>query len=107
MNFLRYQTLCKRYAIYPNIGNNIYYPTLGLVGEAGEVANKIKKVMRDDLDVEYIKIDIKKELGDILWYISTLATELNIDLNEIAEGNIYKLEKRKLLNKLGGKGDNR
>ena len=88
---------------------NPYYPTLGLVGEAGELANKIKKVMRDDKGIipNEKKLEFIKELGDVLWYVAALATELEIDLDEVAETNIKKLFSRKDRGKLGGSGDDR
>jgi NTP pyrophosphatase (non-canonical NTP hydrolase) len=109
MDFSRYQKESRKTAVYPNQGNNFVYPTLGLTGEAGEVADKIKKVIRDKgakLDKETIK-EIEKELGDVLWYLSQLATELKLDLEEIAKGNLKKLFSRQKRNKLHGEGDNR
>lgn len=109
MNFEEYQKKSRKTAIYPNAGKNFYYPTLGLSGEAGEIANKIKKVMRDknnELDDE-TKQAMKGELGDVLWYVSQLATELGLSLDEIAQKNIDKLYSRMDRGKLGGDGDNR
>jgi NTP pyrophosphatase (non-canonical NTP hydrolase) len=96
-------------AIYPNIGNNFIYPTLGLCGESGEVAEKVKKIIRDDNGIisEEKKELLKKELGDILWYISNLASELNLSLDNIAITNIEKLLNRQKRNVLSGSGDNR
>lgn len=84
---------------------NIYYMTMGMCGEAGEIANKVKKVMRDgkQLDLE----DIKHELGDVLWYVAGLATVLGIDLEEVAQANLDKLKSRKERGVIGGSGDNR
>ena len=109
MNFNEYQQKARQTAIYPNRDNNFIYPTLGLVGEAGEVAEKIKKVIRDNNGIitQEKKEEIKKELGDVLWYIANLAYELNIDLEDIAEGNIEKLFSRMERNKVHGDGDNR
>jgi len=109
MNFNEYQIKARETAVYPNINNNFIYPTLGLVGEAGEVAEKIKKVIRDNNGTisEEKKEEIKKELGDVLWYIANLAKELNIDLDDIAQGNIEKLFSRMERNKIHGDGDNR
>ncbi|MDD2909887.1 MAG: nucleoside triphosphate pyrophosphohydrolase family protein [Candidatus Pacebacteria bacterium] len=109
MNFNEYQQKARQTAIYPNKDNNFIYPTLGLVGEAGEVAEKIKKVIRDNNGIitQEKKEEIKKELGDVLWYIANLAHELNIDLEDIAEGNIEKLFSRMERNKVHGDGDNR
>lgn len=88
---------------------NIIYPTLGLVGESGEVAEKIKKLLRDHNGIidDGIKHSIALELGDVAWYLSTLAYELGFTLQEIAEMNYEKLQSRKKRNKLHGDGDNR
>jgi len=109
MEFKDYQNKASQTAIYPNRGNNIYYPCLGLAGESGEVCEKIKKVMRDSdgkVSPETKEL-LKKELGDILWYISALADELGLDLDEIAQHNIDKLFSRKDRDKLHGSGDER
>jgi len=109
MKFEEYQKKSRKTAVYPNAGNNFIYPTLGLSGEAGEVAEKIKKVIRDKEGVvdEEQKIEIKKELGDVLWYVSQLASELGLSLEDIAEKNIEKLYSRMDRGKLQGNGDNR
>lgn len=109
MNFNEYQTQSRQTAIYPNIGNNFIYPTLGLVGEAGEIAEKIKKVLRDGdgIITEEKKEELKKELGDVLWYIANLAIELGIDLEDIASSNLEKLSSRMERNTIHGDGDNR
>ncbi len=109
MNFEEYQKKSRKTAIYPNVGKNFIYPTLGLSGEAGEVAEKIKKVLRDKggkIDEE-TKEMIKKELGDVIWYVSQIASELNLSLDEIAKRNIEKLFSRMKRGKLSGSGDNR
>lgn len=109
MTFSDYQNESKKTAIYPNIGENFIYPTLGLSGEAGEIANKIKKIIRDKNNKinKEDKQEINKELGDVLWYLSQIATELGISLDEIAQNNISKLLSRQARNVLGGNGDNR
>ena len=109
MDFEEYQKKSRKTAIYPNKGNNFIYPVLGLVGESGEVAEKIKKVLRDNEGIidDTRKEEIKKELGDVLWYLAQIATELDISLDEIARLNIKKLESRMKRNKLHGSGDNR
>ena len=109
MNFSEYQELARETAIYPQLGNNLWYPTLGLCGGAGEVAEKIKKVYRDNNGVaDYDKkLEIKKELGDVLWYLANIATELNFSFQEVAELNIQKLHERQKNNTLHGSGDNR
>lgn len=103
-----YQERALKYAIYPE-NARIIYPTLGLTGEAGEVSDKVKKVIRDH-DGEFsdeIKKEIMKEIGDVLWYCATLANDLGFNLSEVASENINKLESRFQRNKLGGSGDNR
>lgn len=109
MTFEEYQKKSRKTAQYPDAGSNFVYPTLGLVGEAGEVAEKIKKIIRDDGGEVLLekKKEIEKELGDVLWYVSQLATELGLSLEEIAEKNIEKLYSRFDRGKLGGSGDNR
>ncbi len=107
MEFNEYQKEARKTAVYPNIGSNFIYPTLGLCGESGEIAEKIKKVIRDDNGIitEEKRELLKKELGDVLWYISNLASELNVSLSEIAEENIKKLKDRQDRNVLKGSGD--
>ncbi|MCF7924310.1 MAG: nucleoside triphosphate pyrophosphohydrolase family protein [Candidatus Izimaplasma sp.] len=109
MELNEYQTKASSTAIYPNKGNNLIYPVLGLCGESGEVAEKVKKMIRDDNGIlsSERREALKKELGDILWYVSATACELNFTLDEIAQSNIDKLFKRKEENKLKGNGDNR
>jgi NTP pyrophosphatase (non-canonical NTP hydrolase) len=109
MDFSEYQKLSRETAIYPNLGGNLAYPTLGLCGESGEVAEKIKKMYRDDngLLTENRRTELKKELGDVLWYVSNVAVEAGLSLDDIAFENIQKLHKRKEENKLHGSGDNR
>lgn len=109
MKFDEYQKFTKTTAIYPIIGKSFVYPALGLAGETGEVLEKIKKVFRDNngkLSKE-AKEEITKELGDILWYLSQLSTELGLSLKDIAQKNMDKLNSRKSRNKLQGNGDNR
>lgn len=109
MTFEEYQNLAQKTALYPSKGNNFVYPTLGLVGEAGEVAEKIKKILRDDGGVinEAKKQELIKELGDVLWYIAGLAAELDVPLEQIAQTNLEKLASRRERGKIGGSGDNR
>jgi NTP pyrophosphatase (non-canonical NTP hydrolase) len=109
MNFEEYQKESRKTALYPNMGENFVYPTLGLSGEAGEVAEKIKKVIRDKegkIDNETREM-IRKELGDVMWYVAQLATELDLTLDEIASANIEKLASRLERGKIGGSGDDR
>ncbi len=109
MDLNQYQHKSRETALYPNVGNNAIYPTLGLVGEAGEVADKVKKVLRDnngEFDLE-VKRLIKYELGDVLWYVAQLSTELGFDLDDVAETNLRKLSSRVKRGQIGGSGDTR
>lgn len=109
MEFSDYQTKSRKTAAYPAIGHPVIYPTLGLINEAGEVAGKIKKVFRDkggEINEE-TRQALKAELGDVLWYIAQVATELDLSLDEIAEHNIAKLYDRLERGKIRGEGDNR
>ena len=109
MEFDSYQIKARKTALYPNLGSNNIYPTLGLVGEAGEVAEKVKKVLRDkngEFDMES-KEAIKKELGDVLWYLSNLCTEFKFSLNDVALLNLEKLKLRSSRGNISGSGDDR
>ena len=109
MDFATYQRRSRETARYPDAGANPIYPTLGLCGESGEVADKVKKVLRDqagDFDADAID-DLRLELGDVLWYVSQLATELNLSLDEIAEANLAKLASRVARDVIAGSGDRR
>ena len=96
MKFEEYQEAASRTALYPNRLKNLEYPTLGLTGEAGEVANIVKKIQRDfgGQITDEIRLKLKDELGDVLWYISACTDELGLTLNEIAEYNVAKLAER-------------
>jgi NTP pyrophosphatase (non-canonical NTP hydrolase) len=96
MNFEDYQSAAGTTALYPRRFQNLEYPTLGLAGEAGEVANIVKKIQRDDQGVltDEKREKLKDELGDVLWYISACADELGLTLAEIAEFNVAKLARR-------------
>ena len=109
MNFTEYQQKARATAKYPIIGHGVIYPTLGLTNEAGEVAGKIKKVFRDKDGIisEETRDALKAELGDVLWYLAQVATELNLSLDEVAEHNIAKLLDRQARGKIRGDGDNR
>ncbi len=109
MTFNEYQKKSRQTAMYPNIGKNFIYPTLGLCGESGEVAEKIKKILRDKNGIvdETTKQEIKKELGDVLWYLSQIASELDLSLEDVATENIKKLFSRLERGKIKGSGDNR
>ena len=109
MDFNEYQQKSRQTALYPAIGHPVIYPTLGLVNEAGEVAGKIKKVFRDkdgQISTE-TRHALKAELGDVLWYLAQVATELGLTLDEVAEANIVKLVDRQQRGKIGGDGDER
>lgn len=109
MRFSEYQALSRATAIYPNAGDNIVYPALGLCGEAGETAEKVKKAIRDDGGTltQDRREAIAAELGDVLWYVAQLATEAHLDLESIAEANLGKLASRQRRSVLQGSGDTR
>ena len=109
MDFREYQIKSRKTASYPAIGHPVIYPALGLVNEAGEVAGKIKKVFRDKGGAisEETRQALKAELGDVLWYIAQVATELDLSLDDVAESNIAKLYDRLDRGTLQGDGDNR
>ena len=103
-----YQKRALETAQYPQ-DKSIIYPTLGLTGESGEVADKVKKVLRDnnqEFDVEHREA-IALELSDVLWYVATLANDLGYTLQEIAEMNYAKLKSRQERGKIKGNGDYR
>jgi NTP pyrophosphatase (non-canonical NTP hydrolase) len=107
--FEKYGKWARGTAIYPSKGKNFVYPTLGLCGETGEVSEKVKKILRDKEGVlkKKDREELKKELGDVLWYLANLASELGLSLEEIALGDISKLSSREKRGKLQGEGDNR
>jgi NTP pyrophosphatase (non-canonical NTP hydrolase) len=109
MNLNDYQLSALTTAVYPDRGNNFAYPALGLAGEAGEVADKLKKVIRDDGGVltDPVRDAVAKELGDVLWYVAVLASEIDYDLNDIAQINVNKLASRHQRGVITGSGDNR
>ena len=109
MDFAEYQSLSRRTATYPRAGADMTYPALGLCGEAGEVAEKVKKTLRDDGGVlsDERREALSRELGDVLWYLSQLATEAGLDLDEIAAENLDKLFSRQERGVLRGSGDDR
>jgi len=111
MDLTHYQTESRKTAIYPGKGNasGLIYATLGLCGESGELAEKIKKMLRDDggaLSLERRQAVIM-ELSDVLWYAAAIATELNMDLSDVAQRNLDKLNSRKDRGQLKGSGDTR
>lgn len=108
MTVKQYQEIIKKTAVFPkDIG--LTYCTLGLCGEAGEVAEKVKKLFRDkngEITPEF-KEAVKKEIGDVLWYVTALSGELGFTLEEVMETNYNKLMARRSTNTLHGDGDNR
>ena len=102
--FAAYQDEARKTAIYPERAN-VAYPLIGLVGEVGEFANKFKKTIRDQIILD--KEDAKKELGDILWYLSSICCDLNIAFDEVALMNLEKLNDRAQRGVIGGSGDSR
>jgi NTP pyrophosphatase (non-canonical NTP hydrolase) len=109
MDFNEYQTKSRKTALYPAIGHPVVYPTLGLTNEAGEVAGKIKKIFRDKSGVisAQDREALKGELGDVLWYLAQVCTELEIPLEEVAGHNLEKLFSRLERGTIGGDGDTR
>jgi NTP pyrophosphatase (non-canonical NTP hydrolase) len=108
MELAEYQRLSRRTAEYPREAW-LTYPALGLAGEAGEVAEHAKKAIRDDGGrvSDERRRAMAKELGDVLWYVAQLATELELELDEIAQGNLDKLLSRQRRGVLSGSGDER
>jgi NTP pyrophosphatase (non-canonical NTP hydrolase) len=109
-SFKDYQTGAFRTAVYPGRGEgNWVYAGLGLAGETGEISEKLKKAIRDDGGrmTDERRTAIKKELGDVLWYVAALCTELKLDLQEVADENLAKLARRQQEQKLHGDGDDR
>jgi NTP pyrophosphatase (non-canonical NTP hydrolase) len=109
MDLNEYQTKSRKTAQYPSIGHSVIYPTLGLSSETGEVAGKIKKIFRDKggLIGEAEREALRSELGDVLWYLAQVCTELGLSLDDVARANIEKLYSRLERGKIGGDGDNR
>jgi NTP pyrophosphatase (non-canonical NTP hydrolase) len=108
MGFDDYQHAARRTAVYAR-RDRVIYPALGLASEAGEVAGKIKKVLRDqDGNFDRTPLDaIKDELGDVLWYVAALAGDLGLSLDDIATANLAKLGARQRRGTIGGAGDQR
>lgn len=100
--------MSRRTAEYPRDAW-LAYPALGLAGEAGEVAEHAKKAIRDDDGQisDERRAAMAKELGDVLWYVAQLASELKLDLDEIAQANLDKLLSRQQRGVLSGSGDDR
>ena len=98
----------KTWGVIP-VDHPIVYPTLGLANEAGEVAGKIKKIFRDKggLIEDADRQALKYELGDVLWYLTQICTELDLTLEEVAAANLEKLFSRQARGLIGGEGDER
>jgi NTP pyrophosphatase (non-canonical NTP hydrolase) len=109
MELGEYQRRSRATAVYPGAGADLVYPALGLCGEAGEAAEKVKKAIRDDAGVltQERREALGAELGDVLWYLAQLATEAGLDLDELAEANLEKLRSRRERGALNGSGDRR
>jgi NTP pyrophosphatase (non-canonical NTP hydrolase) len=106
MELNEYQKEAINTAIYPK-EDGLTYAVLGLVGESGEIAEKMKKMMRDSIPIAEVKRDIGYELGDVLWYIANLANEIGMTLDEVATLNLIKVKDRTLRHKIQGNGDYR
>ena len=111
MTLDEYQNEALTTAIFPQRGEfpGMMYLGLGLTGEAGEVTDHLKKAFRDDGSeiLPARRAEIKKELGDVMWYVAVLASELGFTLGDVARTNTAKLASRKSRGVLGGSGDNR
>ena len=110
MNFDEYQKMAMKTAVFPADDERaLYARVLGLVGETGEIAEKVKKMLRDK-DNNYTQKDsdeIVKELGDVLWYLTATAEYFGSSISQVAENNIKKLSDRAKRGKIKGSGDNR
>lgn len=111
IDFDMYADKARETAIYPGRGKlaGLLYVSIGLGGEAGEMLNKVKKILRDDNGVisDERKNSISEEIGDVLWYCAMVCDELNLRFAQIANNNITKLANRKFLGTISGEGDKR
>ena len=103
MDMEEYQKIAAETAIYGS-SHAVIYPALGLAAEAGEGANKVKKILRDG---DFDRKAIADEIGDCLWYIAALCRDLNISMNDVAKTNLFKLQDRQKRGVISGSGDNR
>jgi NTP pyrophosphatase (non-canonical NTP hydrolase) len=112
MTLDEYQTAARRTALYPDEAK-LLYPVLKLAGEAGEVAEKVGKWMRDEgwlpgREITDAQRDaLVKELGDVLWYVATVASDVGVSLEDVGERNVAKLADRQARGAIGGSGDDR
>ncbi|HEX3790577.1 MAG TPA: nucleoside triphosphate pyrophosphohydrolase family protein [Pseudonocardiaceae bacterium] len=106
MHFNEFQDKSRATVVYPNEGSNYVYPVLGLMSEAGEVADRVKRIDRDDAGVVTAekRQEIASELGDVLWYVAQVATEFKLSLDDVAAGNMAKLSSRHERGTLNGFG---
>lgn len=113
MEFNTYQHKTKETAVYPNQGDALPWLGLAITEEAGEVAGKLKKLIRDEEFTTVSELSpahkeaFVKELGDLLWYMTQFATELGVDFATVAEKNLEKTQSRYERGTLSGSGDNR
>lgn len=103
-DFKTYQIEARKTAAYA-AEHKITYPALGLAGEAGELANKVKKLLRGDKGRDELLEGIKSEMGDVLWYLAALADDLDVALEDIAAENIEKLRSRQVRGAIKASGD--
>jgi len=103
-DFNEYQDFVKTMKVYPE-KHAIVYPALGIAGEGGEVAEKVKKWLRGDKELD--KLELLKEAGDVLWYLASLADDLGYTMQEMVDENVKKLSSRKERGVQKGSGDNR
>ena len=109
MKFSEYQVETGKTAFYPQGMLGFVYCALAIGGETGEIQEKVKKILRDKNSVisEEDRDLLKKEIGDVLWYLSQFATELGLSLDDVAVANIEKLRSRQQRGVLTGSGDSR
>lgn len=103
-----YQHAAEKTAVHKTIGHPLVYPCLGLAGETGEFVDKAKKILRNETPIdEAVRDELVKELGDVLWYVADIATQLGVDLSHVADMNIRKLADRQKRGVIKSEGDNR
>lgn len=113
MDFREYQIAANESRTYPDAGHNFVYPAMGIGGEGGECCDKAKKYWRNNNSLNPNSLlpeqreAIIKEMGDVLWYLAALSTELQIDFGSVASANLTKLRDRKKRGVLKSEGDNR